>query len=104
MILRSGRGSLSDLRSGSKAVALGYTYGAHAPRVIGKGEGYVAEAIISKASDLGIPLKTDPIVVELLMKLEVNEWVPPELYQAVAEILAWAQKVSGGEVSPDHEA
>jgi flagellar biosynthesis protein len=76
-----------------KAVALAYEKSALAPRIVGQGEGYVAEAILAKASELGIPTRVEPELVEFLMQLKLNELIPPQLYAAVAEVLAWAHTV-----------
>jgi flagellar biosynthesis protein len=81
-----------------KAVALAYETNSAAPRITGQGEGFVADAILAKAKELGIPTKTEPELVEFLMQLKLNELVPPKLYAAVAEVLAWAYEVDGKEV------
>lgn len=78
-----------------QAVALGYRVGTPAPRVVGQGRGQVAEAILARAKELGIPTKTEPALVSFLMQLDVNDWVPPELFAAVAQVLAWAYEVDG---------
>jgi flagellar biosynthesis protein len=79
-----------------QAVALAYETHAVAPRVLAKGEGLVAEAILARAKDLGIPLKVEPELVALLTQLDIDAYVPPALYQAVAELLAWAYEVDEG--------
>jgi len=76
-----------------KAVALAYEKTALAPRVVGQGEGYVAEAILVKAAELGIPTRVEPELVEFLMQLRLNDVIPPQLYAAIAEVLAWAHQV-----------
>jgi flagellar biosynthesis protein len=81
---------MSGLDTLRQAVALGYEHGMPAPRVLAQGRGAVAEAILQKAREMGIPTQTDPGLVEFLMQLDLNAWVPPELYAAVAEVLAWA--------------
>lgn len=73
-----------------QAVALGYAAGMPAPKVLAQGRGALAQAIVEKAEELGIPTRTEPALVEFLMALDVHAWVPPELYAAVAEVLAWA--------------
>lgn len=78
-----------------QAVALGYRTGAPAPKILSQGRGALAEAIITRAQELGIPTKTDPSLVAFLMQLEVNAWIPPELFAAVAQVLAWAYEVDG---------
>jgi len=76
-----------------KAVALKYEVNSAAPRVTGQGEGFVAEAILAKADEMGIPTRTEPELVEFLMQLKLNDLVPPKLYAAVAEVLAWAYEI-----------
>lgn len=78
-----------------KAVALAYEQHAVAPRVVGQGEGYLAQAILDKAAEMGIPTRVEPDLVEFLMQLKLNELVPPALYAAVAEVIAWAHQVDG---------
>lgn len=73
-----------------QAVALAYEAHSVAPRVVAKGEGLVAEAILSRARELGVPLKAEPEMVALLMQLELESFIPPALYLAVAEVLVWA--------------
>jgi flagellar biosynthesis protein len=60
-----------------------------APRVVAKGKGAIAERIIELAMENNIPLKSDPGLVQILSKLDVDEQIPVELYRAVAEILAF---------------
>lgn len=73
-----------------EAVALSYNkYGHDIPRVIAKGKGVVAENILDQAKEHQVPIQEDPSLVELLGKLEINEQIPEELFQAVAEIFAF---------------
>lgn len=81
-----------------KAVALAYELNSPAPRITGQGEGFVADAILAKAKELGIPTRTEPELVEFLMQLKLNELVPPKLYAAVAEVLAWAYELDEKQV------
>jgi flagellar biosynthesis protein len=81
-----------------KAVALAYEINSAAPRITGQGEGFVADAILAKAKEMGIPTRTEPELVEFLMQLKLNELVPPKLYAAVAEVLAWAYELDGKHV------
>jgi flagellar biosynthesis protein len=80
-----------------KAVALKYEMNSAAPRITGQGQGFVAEAILAKAKEMGIPTRVEPELVEFLMQLKLNDLVPPKLYAAVAEVLAWAYEVDGKE-------
>ncbi len=77
------------------AVALGYqTEKMSAPQVKAKGKGFLAQKILDLAKEKGIPIKEDTDLVQLLYKLEVSDEIPPELYQAVAELLAFLYKVN----------
>lgn len=87
---------MSALDTLRQAVALGYQHGMPAPRVLAQGRGAVAEAMLEKAAELGIPTQTDAALVEFLMQLDLNAWIPPELYAAVAEVLAWAYQQGAG--------
>lgn len=72
-----------------RAVAMAYNAEDGAPRVIAKGSGVNAEAIISLATESGVYVHQSPELVNLLMGVDLDEEIPPELYQAVAELLAW---------------
>ncbi|MBO8162410.1 MAG: EscU/YscU/HrcU family type III secretion system export apparatus switch protein [Brevibacillus sp.] len=77
-----------------QAVALRYQAGVtDAPTVVAKGKGYVAENILQKAKEHQIPIQEDPSLVEVLGKLDLNQQIPPELYQVVAEILAFVYRL-----------
>ena len=78
-----------------QAVALGYNPGMPAPRVLAQGRGEMAQAILDRAKALGIPTRTEPSLVAFLMELDLNAWVPPELFAAVAQVLAWAYELDG---------
>ena len=60
-----------------------------APKVIAKGQGIIAEKIIELAKKNNIPIKSDPGLVQILSRLDIDEQIPVELYKAVAEILAF---------------
>jgi flagellar biosynthesis protein len=75
------------------AVALHYD-GKNAPRITAKGRGSVAEEIIALAAQHGVPLHEDRSLVELLAQLELNDTIPRELYLAVAEVIAFAYRVT----------
>ena len=84
----------SDLR-GKKAVALMYAQNSAAPRIVAKGAGFMAQVIEQRAKEHEIPVAIEPELVELLVQLDLNSLIPPELYAAVAEVLAWAFEVDG---------
>ena len=78
-----------------KAVALKYDSAKdNAPRVTAKGGGSVAERIVSLAREAGIPITEDQDLVECLAQLDWYEEIPPPLYHAVAEILAFAYRLN----------
>ncbi len=78
------------------AVSLEYE-GSGAPKVTAKGKGYIAEEIIQKAIDLGIPIQEDKELVGLLSQVELNHEIPEELYEAIVQVLIFAYQVSGKE-------
>ncbi|MFV9509883.1 EscU/YscU/HrcU family type III secretion system export apparatus switch protein [Tepidibacillus sp. LV47] len=72
-----------------KAVALNYDPNQNqAPRVVAKGEGYIAEKIIEKAKVHDVMIYEDKSLVQLLYQLELNSQIPPELYPIIAEVFA----------------
>jgi len=76
-----------------KAVALKYCAEKQlAPIVVAKGKGEVAEQIVKMAKQFGVPLQSDSSLVEVLSKLDLNQEIPAELYQLVAEILTFIYK------------
>jgi flagellar biosynthesis protein len=78
-----------------EAIALGYSsYHTDAPRVLAKGKGIVADNIVEQAEKNKIPIQEDPSLVELLGKLNINETIPEQLYQAVAEVFAFVYKTN----------
>lgn len=58
-----------------------------APKVVAKGSGLIAERLIQMARENHVPVIEDKLLVEMLEQLNVNQEIPPELYQVVAEIL-----------------
>jgi flagellar biosynthesis protein len=83
----------SDIK---RAVAMAYSSEDGAPRVVAKGNGITAEAIISVAQESGVYVHQSPELVNLLMQVDLEHEIPPELYQAVAEILAWLYSLDQG--------
>ena len=75
-----------------RKVATAITYNAEkdiAPRVTAKGQGLIAEKIIELAQKHNIPIKSDPGLVEILSRMDIDEQIPIDVYRAVAEILAF---------------
>lgn len=78
-----------------QAVALKYDDRSAAPRVVAKGYGTIAENIIQAAQDHGLYVHESPELVNVLMKLDLDQQIPPELYLAIAELLAWLYHLEG---------
>jgi flagellar biosynthesis protein len=79
-----------------KAAALKYQRGSQAaPSVVAHGKGATAERIIALAKEHGVPIREDRDLVEILASLDLHEEIPPELYKAVAEVLAFIYRMSG---------
>ncbi len=77
----------------TRAVALTYEAEDGAPRVVAKGKGLLAEEIIERAKAAGVFVHESPDLVNLLMQVDLDERIPPELYVAVAELLAWLYRL-----------
>jgi flagellar biosynthesis protein len=79
----------------NKAAALNYRAGTDsAPTLVAKGRGLVADKIVALAKEHGIPIHEDQNMVEILSTLNLYEEIPPDLYKAVAELLAFIYKMS----------
>lgn len=93
------------------AVALAYQNGQAAPRVLAKGRGVIAEQIIARAREHGVFVHQSKELVSLLMEVDLDREIPPALYRAIAELLAWLYHVEtahmcGGSIpaAPDSAA
>jgi flagellar biosynthesis protein len=79
-----------------KAVALKYDQKKDtAPRVIASGRGDIAEKIIALAREHNVPLYEDQNLIQILEALDLETEIPPELYRAVAEVLAFIYRLNG---------
>ncbi|MBN2326850.1 MAG: EscU/YscU/HrcU family type III secretion system export apparatus switch protein [Candidatus Omnitrophica bacterium] len=92
----TGAPSTKTRKSGRrKAAALRYRSGEDsAPVVIAKGEGAIADRIMEIARDHEIPLYRDPDLISVLCTIDLGRAIPPELYEAVAEVLAFVYKIN----------
>ncbi|MDR0717635.1 MAG: EscU/YscU/HrcU family type III secretion system export apparatus switch protein [Azoarcus sp.] len=88
------------LAARGEAVALTYTPGDTAPRVAAKGRGLIAREIIERARAAGVYVHESPELVSLLMQVDLDERIPPQLYVVVAELLAWLYRVEAGDNAP----
>ena len=77
------------------AAALKYRAGEDpAPRLVAKGLGIIAEKIIEAAKEASVPIQEDPDLAAILMTLNIDEVIPPEMYSAVAEVLAFIYRMN----------
>jgi flagellar biosynthesis protein len=86
-----------NTRQPGEAVALTYASGDAAPRVVAKGRGLVAQEIIERAREAGVYVHESPELVSLLMQVDLDDRIPPQLYVAIAELLAWLYSVERSE-------
>ncbi|MFC5532428.1 EscU/YscU/HrcU family type III secretion system export apparatus switch protein [Cohnella yongneupensis] len=76
-----------------KAVALKYMPDKRAaPVIVAKGQGVIADEILRRAQENGVPIQEDSSLVEVLSKLDLEQEIPPELYRLVAEILSFVYR------------
>ena len=80
-------------RKQQTAVALAYHDGTPAPKVVAKGKGLIAEQIIERAAQAGVFVHESKELVALLMNVDLDSQIPPALYRAIAELLAWLYHV-----------
>ena len=84
-----GKDIVGKRRQDKSAVALEYTLHDKSPKVIASGKGYLAEKIIDKAEEEDIPIHQDAKLAKSLEDIEIGEYIPPELYHVVAEVLVF---------------
>ena len=75
------------------AVALEYEPGDQAPKVIATGQGHLAEKILEVAKDADVPIHKDEKLARSLSVLDIGEYIPPELYSIVAEVLVFVDSM-----------
>lgn len=76
-----------------KAVALTYDPSNMAPQVVASGKGVIADRIIEKAKEADVATYKDEGLADTLLKLEIGDMIPPELYGVVAEILVYVDRM-----------
>ena len=72
------------------------------PVVVAKGYGVVAESIIRIARESGLYVHSSPDLVKLLMDVDLDARIPPQLYVAVAEVLAWLHRLETGPAAKEY--
>lgn len=81
-----------ELRN-KKAVALTYQPGEAAPKILASGRGILADKIVERAKEENVPVHKDEKLANTLSRLEIGEYIPPELYEVVAEILVFVDNM-----------
>lgn len=76
----------------SIAVALRYSEDDGAPMVVATGRGAIAEKIIETAKAAGVAIDENPMLASALESVPLDETIPQELYEAVAEVIGWVLK------------
>jgi flagellar biosynthesis protein len=87
-------------RKRAAAVALSYSSGRNVPDVVAKGYGNNADSIIRCAKENNLYVHESPELVALLAQVEVDMQIPPQLYIAVAELLAWIYQLESKGSAP----
>ncbi|HEX2519278.1 MAG TPA: EscU/YscU/HrcU family type III secretion system export apparatus switch protein [Castellaniella sp.] len=91
----------------TSAVAIAYDHSDQAPRVVAKGYGTLADTIVQTAREHGLYVHESPELVGLLMQVDLDAHIPPQLYVAIAELLAWLYALDSDQElvrrSPDPE-
>ncbi|WP_394808446.1 EscU/YscU/HrcU family type III secretion system export apparatus switch protein [Nitrosomonas sp.] len=91
---------MTESESYLTAVALAYREGQIAPKVVAKGRGLIAQEIIKRAKEAGIYVHESSELVALLMQVNLDDRIPPQLYVAIAELLAWLYRLEQGKTNP----
>lgn len=95
MMAAVGEASVVMVNPSHVSVALKYERGSGAPQVVAKGTGHLALRIRQEAEARDVPVVEDVLVARMLYKMcEVDEYIPFELYDAVAEVLAFVLRMS----------
>lgn len=85
---------MNDNPNKDVAVALNYDKSSdQAPRVIAKGHGELARRIVEVAREHGVVIESNAQLAEALSGVELDDTIPVELYQAVAEVIGFVMRV-----------
>lgn len=101
--MENDKGLKTSFNRNKTAVALSYSTDEKAPKVVASGQGYLADKIIDVAQQENVPIHEDKKLAKTLSKLDIGEFIPPELYGVVAEILVYVDNMDTikGKVMPD---
>ena len=86
---QASRGDVQPKSTLRQCAALAYYEGDGAPCIVAKGRGIVADTIIEKARASGVYVHESRELLALLMQIDLDSHIPPQLYVVVAELLAW---------------
>lgn len=79
------------------AVALNYERGTdHAPRVVAKGRGELAERIVAVARENGVVIEENAALAAALSFVDIDDPIPEDLYKAVAEVIGFVLRLQAG--------
>lgn len=84
---------MENKKFNQKAVALSYNKDDISPRVVAKGQGYVAQKILENAQSSDVPVYENAELVNELTKIDLGANIPKELYQVVAEVLVFISDI-----------
>ena len=84
----------------SVSAALKYT-GDGAPEVVAAGKGHIAAQILERAREAGVPVHKDPELAKALSELALGQEIPEQMWTAVAQVLAWAYRLSENRPTPN---
>lgn len=85
--------NIEERKDRLQAVALQYNENHNAPKVVAKGKGHIAENIVQAAKQNAVPVYQNKTLAGLLMAVDIDREIPPDLYTAVAEVLAYVYRM-----------
>ena len=86
------------MKKRQRAIAVRYDPDEIAPKILAKGAGLIAEKILENAQSSDVIVQKDAALVDELTRLDLGEHIPPELYEAVAQILVFISSLDGSAV------
>lgn len=86
------------MKDHKKAIALSYEQSMDAPHVVAKGSGIVAERMLEVALANGVPVHEDPALLSLLSALNIEEQIPEDVYQVIAELFVFLYQMEQGKI------
>ena len=83
----------SEERKRKTAVAIQYKKGSHAPHIVAKGKGVVAEKILEMGAKHKVHTHENEELVKELLRSDIGDFIPQELYYAVAQVLVFINEL-----------